>query len=147
MQPLWFSRRCLPLVFSHYKVGPPFPRSETSPRLDAVSPKPSYHGSLLSVGGEIADESGLQQRMDDSPSWDDLESRERVKVLEDRFLAALEALERGVPLTSDHVFVAQGALTSMRAELYGYPAGRARHRNHELRLARALGQASGGGAR
>ncbi|HFE46964.1 MAG TPA: hypothetical protein ENJ18_16005 [Nannocystis exedens] len=70
-----------------------------------------------------------------------------MRVLEDRFSAALAAIEGGAPLSSDHVFVAQGALTSMRAELYGDPSGRARYRSHELRLTRALDQTSRGGGR
>lgn len=82
---------------------------------------------------------------DDYPQgWDELASGERMQHLEGRFTAALEAIEGGEQPIAKHVFVAESALTSMRAELYGSAAGRAKHRSHESRLDRALGEATPG---
>lgn len=75
--------------------------------------------------------------------WDDLGSDERVQQLEARFTAAVTALEaRGSPKT-EHIVAAEAALTAMRAELYGSARGRARHREYEDRLDRALGEPQG----
>lgn len=74
------------------------------------------------------------------PGWDELGSAERVAHLEGRFSAAMVAIEAGKQPVAKHVFVAESALTSMRAELYGTASGRARHRLQEVRLDRALGE-------
>lgn len=77
---------------------------------------------------------------DTPPGWDELGSTERVAHLEGRLNAAMVALEAGEQPVAQHVFVAESALTSMRAELYGTASGRARHRLQEARLDRALGE-------
>ena len=79
---------------------------------------------------------------DDHPKgWDELGSAERMEHLEERFSTALAALEAGEQPVAKHAFVAESALTSMRAELYGSAAGRARHQRQEIRLDNALGEA------
>lgn len=76
---------------------------------------------------------------DELPNWDEVPSDDRLKVLEGRFAVAIAALEAGSP-RAEHEVKAQAALTAMRAELYGTPSGRARHRGHEFQLERALGE-------
>lgn len=82
---------------------------------------------------------------DDNPKgWDDLESAERLEHLEGRFTAALAAIEAGEQPVAKHAFIAESALTSMRAELYGTASGRVKHRNHEARLDHVLGEVGPG---
>jgi hypothetical protein len=79
---------------------------------------------------------------DDYPKgWDELGSAERMEHLEARFGDALAALEAGEQPVAKHAFVAESALTSMRAELYGTASGRAQHQRQETRLDHALGEA------
>ena len=73
-------------------------------------------------------------------NWDEMGSTERMQYLEGRFNNALAAIEAGQQPIAKHAFVAESVLTSMRAELYGNAPGRARHRSHENRLDRALGE-------
>ncbi len=75
---------------------------------------------------------------DGSHEWDELSSSERMQRLERSFEDALAAIKAGGP-PGENVVVAQAALTSMRAELYGTPSGRAKHRSYELSLSHSLG--------
>lgn len=112
----------------------------------------------LPYAGRLADSASLQTKTAVSESlleerdepegrdalegWGELTSQTRVQRLEQRFAAAVAAIEAGRQPRAEHVFSAQAALTSMRAELYGTPRGRAQHRRHEARLDRALGEVS-----
>lgn len=72
--------------------------------------------------------------------WDDLRGVERIEYLESRFGAALAAIEAGEQPITKHAFVAESALSLMRAELYGTAPGRVRHRAYEARLDLTLGE-------
>lgn len=77
--------------------------------------------------------------------WDLLTSSQRLEHLEQRFTAAVLALEAG-PQRREDESIAGDALTAMRAELYASESGRARYRGYEDRLDRALGEAQEGAA-
>lgn len=77
--------------------------------------------------------------MPEPANWDDMSRTQRVRHLEKRFVAAVAALEAG-PQRNEDVLIAQAALTSMRAELYGTRAGRARYRQYESRFDSAIGE-------
>jgi len=62
-----------------------------------------------------------------------------LEFLEERFAAAVAAIEGGASPAARHTLAAQAALTAMRPELYASAEGRARHRRYELLLERALG--------
>lgn len=73
-------------------------------------------------------------------AWDELGNAGRTRRLTERFSIAVAAIEEsGKPRPKD-VFVAQSALTLLRAELYGTPRGQAKHRQLEARLDIALGE-------
>ena len=99
------------------------PPAETSPAL----PLPQVRTRVVS---------DVSPPPDDLPNWDVAGSEDRLKLLEGRFAVAVAAIEAGSPNTEQ----AQAALTAMRPELYGTPAGRARHRHFEQQLERALGE-------
>lgn len=63
----------------------------------------------------------------------------RLEFLEERFAAAVAAIEGGASPAGKHTLVAQAALTAMRPELHASAEGRARHRRYELQLERAVG--------
>jgi hypothetical protein len=76
----------------------------------------------------------------DEGAWNRLPPRARVRVLTQRFDAAVGAMEAGgvdVDLRRD----AEEAVSSLRAELYATPRGKERHRSLERRLVAVLDSA------
>lgn len=87
----------------------------------------------------IASSEDRPQKEGDVVGWDEWTSDARAEYLAKRFDVAVSAIEEGRH-APQHVFAAQAALTSMRAELYGTPTGRARHSRDEARFDGALGE-------
>ncbi len=129
------------------------PRLQDSPQGEDVRPEGAHpqrppserRASATSSVSQPLAAMPLQPRApaaDDLPEgWDELANAERVQHLEERFTAAVAAIEEAGQPIAVEVNAAQSALTSMRAELYGTASGRAKHRKHESRLDRALGEA------
>lgn len=88
-----------------------------------------------------------EAKLDETPLWDDVSSDERLRILEEDFTEAVSSIEKSSSISRRDVLVAQGALTSMRAELHGTSAGRTLHHSYEIRLDRALDRVNEGDPR
>ena len=95
--------------------------------------------AMTSPSRSIVSSDDVPQDQANLLGWDELTSEARLDYLTKRFAVAVSAIEEG-ERDPQHLVVAQATLTSMRAELYGTPTGRAQHRKYEARLDGALGE-------
>lgn len=91
--------------------------------------KPAPSGD--SVSAEFGDEDAADSQ------WDVVAPAHRVERLREQFEGALESIEQRDD-GARHVLIAEGALASLRAELYSSEEGRRVHRALEEELERAL---------
>lgn len=138
------------LLFSPLAGQPPVDKLRKGDEVTATGTMPPFRSPSLASNSSVSappNVSLLPDAMpiradaftiDIPPGWNELRSVDRVRLLEARYTAAVGSLEDGTRPRHEDIAIAESALTSMRAELYGTEAGKAKHRAHEVRLDRAL---------
>jgi hypothetical protein len=116
--------------------------SASRPQAQAVAtanPKADITDSSASRGRTLEAHPSRPHVAAKDDTWGDFGSSERTRALTERFSVAVAAIEEGGSHRTKDVFIAQSALTLLRAELYRTPRGQAKHRQLEARLDIALG--------